>query len=43
MPEQRRKGGYSNQLNLESMGIQPPYSMQAEQSVLGAVLSSPMC
>ena len=29
---------YSSKLNLESMGVQLPYSMQAEQSVLGAVL-----
>ena len=29
---------YANELNLESMGIALPYSMQAEQSVLGAVL-----
>ncbi|MBQ7859819.1 MAG: replicative DNA helicase, partial [Faecalibacterium sp.] len=33
--ERRR---YSNELNLESMGVDLPYSMQAEQSVLGAVL-----
>ena len=35
MPSERR---YSNELNLESVGISLPYSMQAEQSVLGAVL-----
>jgi replicative DNA helicase len=29
---------YSNELNLETMGVSLPYSMQAEQSVLGAVL-----
>lgn len=29
---------YSNELNLESLGIDLPYNMQAEQSVLGAVL-----
>ncbi len=39
--EQRRSGeprNYGNELNLESMGVSLPYSMQAEQSVLGAVL-----
>ena len=41
MPEQRRRGRTGSELNLESMGIQPPYSMQAEQSVLGAVLLKP--
>ena len=35
MPNERR---YSNELNLESVGINLPYNMQAEQSVLGAVL-----
>jgi len=29
---------YENELNLESLGVSLPYSMQAEQSVLGAVL-----
>ena len=29
---------YTNELNLESMGVSLPYNMQAEQSVLGAVL-----
>ena len=38
MPSERR---YSNELNLESVGISLPYSMQAEQSVLGAVLLQP--
>ena len=33
-----REQRYGNKLNLESMGIDLPYSMQAEQSVLGAVL-----
>lgn len=32
----RRTGG--TELNLESMGVNLPYSMQAEQSVLGAAL-----
>ena len=41
MPEERRRSHYGSELNLESMGIQPPYSMQAEQSVLGAVLLKP--
>ena len=36
MPNERR---YSNELNLESVGINLPYNMQAEQSVLGAVLA----
>ena len=39
--EQRRykdEKNYGNELNLESMGVNLPYSMQAEQSVLGAVL-----
>ena len=40
MPENRRRAS-GRELNLESMGIQPPYSMQAEQSVLGAVLLKP--
>ena len=35
MPNERR---YSNELNLESVGINLPYNMQAEQSVLGAAL-----
>ena len=35
MPEKKR---YSNEIDLEGMGISLPYSMQAEQSVLGAVL-----
>ena len=34
MPNERH---YSNELNLESVGINLPYNMQAEQSVLGAV------
>ena len=34
MPNERQ---YSNELNLESVGINLPYNMQAEQSVLGAV------
>ena len=38
MPSERR---YSSELNLESMGISQPYNMQAEQSVLGAVLLQP--
>ena len=38
MPNERR---YANDLNLESVGISLPYSMQAEQSVLGAVLLKP--
>ena len=38
MPNERR---YSNELNLESVGINLPYNMQAEQSVLGAVLLKP--
>ena len=29
---------FSSELNLETLGVQLPYSMQAEQSVLGAVL-----
>ncbi|MCI2046128.1 MAG: replicative DNA helicase [Faecalibacterium sp.] len=29
---------YAKELNLETMGVELPYSMQAEQSVLGAVL-----
>ena len=33
-----REQRYGNKLNLESMGVDLPYSMQAEQSVLGAVL-----
>lgn len=37
----RRVRRYDNELNLESMGVQLPYSMQAEQSVLGAVLLRP--
>ncbi len=37
MPNERR---YSNELNLESVGINLP-NMQAEQSVLGAVLLKP--
>ena len=32
----RRTGG--TELNLESMGVNLPYNMQAEQSVLGAAL-----
>ena len=36
MPNEQRH--YSNELNLESVGINLPYNMQAEQSVLGAVL-----
>ena len=32
MPNERH---YSNELNLESVGINLPYNMQAEQSVLG--------
>ena len=35
----RRTGG--TELNLESMGVNLPYSMQAEQSVLGAALLQP--
>lgn len=35
MAEGRR---YASEMNLESMGISPPYSTQAEQGVLGAVL-----
>ena len=38
MPNERH---YSNELNLESMGVNLPYNMQAEQSVLGAVLLKP--
>ena len=38
MPNEQRH--YSNELNLESVGINLPYNMQAEQSVLGAVLLS---
>ena len=34
MPNER----HYNELNLESVGINLPYNMQAEQSVLGAVL-----
>ena len=37
MPNER----YYNELNLESVGINLPYNMQAEQSVLGAVLLKP--
>lgn len=37
MPQDNRRR-YRNELNLESMGIDLPYNMQAEQSVLGAVL-----
>ena len=36
MPNEQRH--YSNELNLESVGINLPYNMQAEQSVLGAAL-----
>ena len=32
MPNEQRH--YSNELNLESVGINLPYNMQAEQSVL---------
>ena len=39
MPNEQRH--YSNELNLESVGINLPYNMQAEQSVLGAVLLKP--
>ena len=35
MPNERH---YNNELNLESVGINQPFNMQAEQSVLGAVL-----
>ena len=38
MPNERH---YSNELNLESVCINLPYNMQAEQSVLGAVLLKP--
>ena len=38
MPNERH---YSNELNLESVGISLPYNLQAEQSVLGAVLLKP--
>ena len=38
MPNERH---YNNELNLESVGINLPYNMQAEQSVLGAVLLKP--
>ena len=38
MPNERH---YTNELNLESVGINLPYNMQAEQSVLGAVLLKP--
>ena len=38
MPNERH---YTNELNLESVGITLPYNMQAEQSVLGAVLLKP--
>ena len=38
MPNERH---YSNELNLESVGINLPYNMQAELSVLGAVLLKP--
>ena len=38
MPNERH---YNNELNLESMGISQPFNMQAEQSVLGAVLLKP--
>src|SRR5699024_12823477 len=42
MPAERRRGRYGgHELHLESVGIQPPYSMQAEQSVLGAALLKP--
>ena len=41
MPEDRRRARRGRELNLESVGIQPPYNMQAEQSVLGAVLLRP--
>ena len=34
MPNER----HYNELNLESVGINLPYNMQAEQSVLGAAL-----
>ena len=37
MPNER----HYNELNLESVGINLPYNMQAEQSVLGAVLLKP--
>ena len=39
MPNEQRH--YSNELNLESVGINQPFNMQAEQSVLGAVLLKP--
>ena len=39
MPNEPRH--YSNELNLQSVGINLPYNMQAEQSVLGAVLLKP--
>ena len=38
MPNERH---YKNELNLESVGINQPFNMQAEQSVLGAVLLKP--
>ena len=38
MPNERH---YNNELNLESVGINQPFNMQAEQSVLGAVLLKP--
>ena len=37
MPNER----HYNELNLESVGINLPYNMQAEQSVLGAALLKP--
>jgi len=37
MPNER----HYNELNLESVGINLPYNMQAEQSVLGAALLTP--
>ena len=39
MPNEQRH--YSNELNLESVGINLPYNMQAEQSVLARCCSSP--
>ena len=36
MPNERH---YNNELNLESVGINQPFNMQAEQSVLGAARS----
>ena len=38
MPTERH---FTNELNLERVGINLPYNMQAEQSVLGAVLLKP--